>query len=271
MILAEPGATRWDLKWSMFGIPCRVHPLFWLTTLFLSYNYDPTNPSKSIPFGFMAVTVACIFVSILVHEYGHAFAGRYYGDKGNYTVLTAMGGLCVPSIATERMPRIIELLWGPGAGFILAAVATSLYFLTHYGIVQIGNDYVWVAIVTLMYINILWGVLNLFPVFPLDGGQILVELVRWKAPHRGDAFSFTISMYAAIALAVLAFLLAVYRSIRGDQDFRSMMPVVLFGILAYQSYQARQHIIMYGGMEGMAPERREAWEQDPDWWKRGGR
>jgi len=76
MILAEPGKTQFDLKWSMLGVPVRVHPLFWLITLFLSYH-------ERMPFTLVLISIAAIFFSILVHEFGHALSGRYYGDRSN--------------------------------------------------------------------------------------------------------------------------------------------------------------------------------------------
>src|SRR5437773_326262 len=103
-MLFEPPVTRWDLNWRMFGVPVRVHPLFWLMALLLSW-------SKGIPPLIVIESMAIIFISILVHEFGHALSGRYYGDRRNHVVLYMMGGLCVQS---ERPPlhfaRILILL-----------------------------------------------------------------------------------------------------------------------------------------------------------------
>ena len=266
MMLAEPKRTTWDLNWRMFRIPCRVSPWFWLVSFLFCYNFGKT------PMAMVCIGIACMFVSIVVHEYGHAFAGRYYGDDENYTILYWMGGLCVGGKGTPpRMPRIIELLWGPGAEAILGAIAWGVIIAARHGAIHIENVYVWFALSNLMYISLIWAAFNLVPVFPLDGGQIMLEIVRWKAPGRGELFAFTISMCTAIVLTVATIGYAIYRSAHHDYDPLDLLPAFIFGPLAFQSYQHRRHIALYGEMEGYAPERREAWEQDPDWWKRGGR
>ncbi len=265
MIIAEPGRTQWDLKWSMFKIPLRVHPGFWLVALAFSYQ-------KDIHFAFVMISIACMFVSVVVHEYGHAFCGRYYGDTRNYTILYYAGGLCVSDRGVpERWPRIFQLLWGPGAGFILGGIVIGVAYWKQWDLFHPYDYYTWAAS-SLMWFNLVWGVMNLFPVFPLDGGQICREIIRWKAPRHGDVLALTISIYTAIGLCFAWIGYQIYRTSRGHTfDGRDLWPIFLFGSLAYSSYRARQQAIMYGDMEGYPSERREAWEQDPDWWKRGGR
>ena len=266
MIIPEPNRTPWDLKWRMFNVPVRVHPGFWFVALCFSYD-------SHRPFALVVITIACMFVSILVHEFGHALCGRHYGDNQNRTVLYTMGGLCVSGRGVpERWPRINQLLWGPGAGFILGAVPTALYIAWYYDYIQINNVYVVWMLSQMMWINLVWGIVNLFPVFPLDGGQICREIIRWKASNHGDLLSLTISIYTAIGMAVAWLAYLVYLNSRGYQfDLRELWPVLLFGSLAYSSFRARQQVLMYGEMEGYPSERREAWERDPDWWKHGGR
>lgn len=266
MILAEPGRTQWDLKWSMFGIPVRVHPLFWLIALLFSYD------AKARP-ALVAINVVCIFISILIHELGHAFCGRYYGDDQNHTVLYWAGGLCISGKGVpERWPRINQLLWGPGAGFILGGIAAAVRYLAPLDLTQVRDLYLASAADSLLLINLVWGVINLFPVFPMDGGQICREIIRWKTPHHGDVLALTISIYTAILLIAFYIGWLIYRSGRGYTfDGRDLWPIFLFASLAYSSFRARQQVIMYGEMDGYPSERREPWEQDPDWWKRGGR
>lgn len=256
-ILIEPPQTMWDLKWSMFGIPVRVHPMFWLMGMVLSYH-------EKIPFGYVAVGVGCIFLSILVHEFGHALSSIYYGDRHPRVVLYQMGGLCISGDKElHRWPRISMLLWGPGAGYVLAAIVYVV------GGILCGwewvfdkytapiNPYVDSALHQFLWINVIWGTVNLAPVFPLDGGQITRELIGWKWPRRGDRLAFSISFYTAVFLAFAAVGLS------------QIYPAFLFGWLAYSSWTLRKQIELYGelgGGEDSAP--RQPWEQDADWWKK---
>lgn len=84
MIDLEPSRTRWDLQWRMFGIPVRVHPLFWLAALMLTFSGNVSLPV-------VLIGTVCLFVSILLHEFGHAFCQRYYGDRENHVVLWILG------------------------------------------------------------------------------------------------------------------------------------------------------------------------------------
>jgi stage IV sporulation protein FB len=247
-IQLEPQGTPWDLKWSMFGIPVRVHPFFWLAAMLLSYH-------ERWPFELVLLVALCIFVSILVHEFGHALSHVYYGDRHPYVILYHMGGLCVAGDKTPtHWQRIVILLWGPMAGFILGGMAAGAYWLIDRS-GSVVHPYVLDVLFQLAFINFAWGVMNLIPAFPLDGGQIVREWILWKKPHRGDKLAFTISMWACI-LAVGAAL-----------GLGQLLPAVLFGVLGYNSYSIRKQIALYGGMGGFEGPR-EPWEQDADWWKK---
>lgn len=260
-IKLEPNRTAWDLNWSMFGIPVRVHPSFFLVALLFAYFGGGQQRWQVL-----AIIAGCMFLSILVHEFGHAFAHRYYGDRDLRVLLYSMGGLCISEGSrARRWPRIAILLWGPGAGFILGALAYGAGLLLYREPLWmfrpiIGNLDLFVTLHVLLQINTIWGLMNLLPVFPLDGGQIAREWTAWKMPRRGPAFPFTISMYAAITVSVALAVLLYF-------GYRTEFAIVLFAMLAYQNYTLRQQVALYGEMEDHdAP--RQPWEQDADWWKR---
>ena len=72
MFLLEPPPTRFDLHFTFFGVPVRVEPWFWLMSLILAVR--PGVPPK-----FVLIWMVAVFVSILIHEFCHALAIRYYG------------------------------------------------------------------------------------------------------------------------------------------------------------------------------------------------
>src|SRR5947207_2300389 len=82
--------TPFDLKWRMFGIHVRVHPLFWVVAALLS------RPFLEVGIPHILISMACIFLSVLIHELGHVVVGRYFGSHG-HIVLWAMGGLAIGS------------------------------------------------------------------------------------------------------------------------------------------------------------------------------
>jgi len=81
----------------------------------------------------------------------------------------------------------------------------------------------------LLFINVLWGIVNLLPVYPLDGGQIAREVLVAVNPRAGIQQSLMLSALTATALAVVGLAL-----------WKSPFVTLLFGYLAYSSYMALQ-------------------------------
>ena len=232
MIFAEPPRTEYDLNFSVAGIPVRVHPMFWLITLFLGMGGN----QRPVP---VLLWVGAVFASILVHELGHALAIRHFGWRP-WIVLHSFGGLAMHQ-PTRRDPvaQIIIAFCGPLAGFILAAIVLVAIRsnglginVPHYG--QIGdpesgirNPNAALLVWYLLYINIFWGLLNLLPIIPLDGGQISRYAFHLHDPVHGDRRAFLLSTIAAGALAAYAL------------SF-SLLMTVFFGYMAYQSYLGLQ-------------------------------
>lgn len=249
MFLIEPQPTAYDLRFPVAGIPVRVHPLFWLAAVLLgAQGGDGTT---------LLIWVGVVFVSILAHELGHALAYRYYG-QASQIVLYLMGGLTIAAGAAGGSswgrPRLgpqghaFISAAGPAAGFLLATVIIGLVFAAGGAVdfhftrgflpgwdVQLrappqeGNFYWYVLIEDLLYVNIFWGLVNLLPVYPLDGGQIAREWFASQDPWNGTARALWLSVCVSGAMAVVSLLL-----------WRSIFMALLFGSLAFSNYQALQ-------------------------------
>jgi Zn-dependent protease len=235
------------------GVPVRIHPLFWLATLLLGARLrEPV---------LVFIWVACVFVSILVHEFGHALAIRRFGWDPRI-VLYHFGGLAAyePTVSyhynynpneSSTRAKIMIAAAGPLAGFVLAAILIGVLFairypvhvsfgrpeLINFDVPDIHNYRLLNLIYFLLYINIFWGLLNLLPVYPLDGGQIARELFEKYEPHEGTLKSLWLSVITGGAVAVLGFLWF-------DEFWDRLFVALLFGSLAYFSYLA---IRMYRG------------------------
>jgi stage IV sporulation protein FB len=197
VFLTEPDETRYDLRWWMFGTHVRVHPLFWLMSLIL--GYDVTIRAG---IGYVLAWVGCVFVSVLLHEFGHVWMGRLFGSPG-HIVLYSFGGLAIgSSLLTPRWQRILVSFAGPLIQFALLA---AIWF---------GKDWILPALplrwrtpavlvwLMLFEINLLWPLLNLLPIWPLDGGKICREACQAVMPAQGTTFSLGISMVVSGFLAV---------------------------------------------------------------------
>ena len=108
-----------------------------------------------------------------------------------------------------------------------------------------------------MFFNIFWGVLNLFPIWPLDGGRVARELFIKYDPWRGVARSLVLSMVAA---GIIIFL-----SLNNQYNFvpelrrllwfwpGTLFSAILFGLVLYQNYQEYQALKSYGGYDDRPP------------------
>lgn len=200
-MLFEPQETRYDLRWRMLGTSIRVHPMFWLMALILGYD-------ASIRAGaaFVLAWVACVFVSVLLHELGHVWMGKLFGSHG-YIVLYSFGGLAIGSnLLKSRWQRVAVSFAGPLIQFVLlAAIWVAKDAMTSF-IPPASRKSAALIWLNLFEINLLWPMLNLLPIWPLDGGQISREICQGAAPQRGTAFSLGISMVVSGFLAVHEFM-----------------------------------------------------------------
>jgi Zn-dependent protease len=245
LLFQTPPPTRYDLRFTIAGIPVSVHPLFWLIALLLGSSGDVL---------LIPVWILVIFVSILIHELGHALAFRRLGQRSQI-VLHFAGGLTIPepvswasgyaNVALTPNQQIFISLAGPFAGFLLAALVIAIVFLTGGSVLTtwllgfiplpltalmpFGGRVLTVMVSMLLWVNIFWGLINLMPVHPLDGGNVTRNLLLQADPVDGVRKSLWVSVIAGVLVAIA-----------GLVFFRSVFMALLFGLLAFQSYQLLQ-------------------------------
>lgn len=226
--------TPQDVSFEVFGIPCRIHPYFWLAGLFYALPRNPDMPGNLI-LTLLVSRIACLFISILVHELGHAVLIRWAGFRPEI-VLHAFGGyaIYVPHRAIRPSVSVAISFAGPLAGFVL------------YGLVILIEQQVGIAyqgrvpfvlrdtFAQLEWINLYWGLVNLLPIYPLDGGKITRTLLQSQFGMPGLRFSLLISIVASGATAYYMYQVMQYPVFS--------MPVLLFALLCYESLQAYQGV-----------------------------
>jgi Zn-dependent protease len=246
--LFEPAHTSWDLKFNLFGIHVRVHPMFWLVTAVLGWH--------DRELGIVALWIAVVFFSILIHELGHVLMGMMFGSHG-HIVLYGFGGLAIGSSNLDkRWQRNLVYFAGPLAQFLLY----GFVYLIHENLEenQGGRLSPMVAILfrMLFFVNLWWPILNLLPIWPLDGGRLSRETFQWIVPKNGIVVSLIVSIIVAGILAVHA--LAAEKGypiipfIGGDWYMG-----LLFALFAVSNIQELQ-ILRY--------HTRRPWEQNEDSW-----
>ena len=187
--------TPFDLRFSLFGIPIRVTLMFWLGAVVFGWDAMRFGP----PYLLMWVVVC--FISILAHEMGHALVARWLGCQVIGITLYLMGGVAVylPGRHHSQGKSILIALAGPAAGFILWGL---MAFPLHGMIGRLAMRYLDPPAYDLFdygiekwyLVNLWWGVLNLLPVLPLDGGHVLRGVCSSMSPYHGDEYARKISI-----------------------------------------------------------------------------
>jgi Zn-dependent protease len=240
MVLTDcPESNVGEWRFHLFGIDVRVKFWFWFATLLFCGEMDTKSAM---------IWVAVCFVSILLHEFGHVIAYRLFGTNG-YAVLYAFGGLAVPDQEIRgTLARFVVSMAGPVAGFCLAAAVAGLayasginvHFTWHHflpsisawpdvnqsNVVRFQSTYLWYVLLNdLLYVNFFWGLFNLLPVFPLDGGHAAGAIFERYDRYNGMRTAYAVSAVTS-GLLVLVGVFA-----------QSLYLILLFGVLAASSAQ----------------------------------
>jgi Zn-dependent protease len=165
---------------------------------------------------FIGVAAAVgLFVSVALHELGHAWAARRYDIEVESITLWLLGGLA----NLESMPREWEReLWialaGPAVSVLVAVVC--------YGIaVSLPSSVPAVVFVVgwLVVTNVVLTVFNLLPAFPMDGGRVLRALLARSRPYAsatrtaarvGSLFALGFAILGVLSFSPMLFLLAFF-------------------------------------------------------------
>lgn len=212
----------------MFGVRIGVDPS-WFFVLFLiiwslsGYYGDlfPGNDTKA--FGLATASALLLFLSVVLHELGHAVVARRNGIGIQGIDLWLLGGLAKmdrePSTPGEDFrvaaagPAVTVLIALAcfGGGTLLASahdtLSTSRFeevSSTSAGLAVLGY---------LMSINVLLLVVNLIPGFPLDGGRIARSIAWWRMGDRNRATRLAARLgrgFSALMIAGGVFLFVAY-------------------------------------------------------------
>lgn len=184
------------LRFRLFGFPVEIQIGFWLLALIIGLR-----PGR--PWTDAVLWLVIIFVSIMVHELGHAFAARAYGQTPSIA-LHMLGGVTSWSATHDlgKKRRILVTLAGPGAGFALGFAAYAALVGVTRLVGTAPKEAPWVeALALLAFANVFWSVINLLPVLPFDGGQVLATAL---GPERRK-LSATVSLIFGVVTAIVLY------------------------------------------------------------------
>ena len=190
-----------QFRFRLGSIPVRVNGAFLFLVLVLGAQLGQ-RPDL------IAIWGAIVFVSVLIHELGHAMIGRAFG-LAPVIELNGMGGLTSWQEPQSGGPlrvgygRSITIsLAGPFAGFI---VAGALLLAGRLGFHPQGQRAVF-AVEQAFFVNFVWGVFNLAPMLPLDGGNVLRNVLNIVTKGRGEKPARVVSIVMGGIFLTYAFL-----------------------------------------------------------------
>lgn len=197
------------------SIPIRIHPLFWALAALIGWmsTFDIT---------LTVVWIAIIFVSVLVHEFGHALTAVYFGQSASINLMVFGGVTQRTGGKLKLWQDFIIVLNGPLFGLLLCLGAYSLYE-------NIGTSYGQLTAYTLYVtsvVNLFWTFVNLLPVQPLDGGRLLRIILEGIFGFKGVKFSNLLSVILCALLSILFF-----------TNF-FIIGGAIFSILTFENYRA---------------------------------
>ncbi|APD08873.1 MULTISPECIES: site-2 protease family protein [Thermus] len=241
----------------LLGIPIHLDPSFLLVLPLLAFLIGsnlplylelfglPQDPGLLMgPWPFLLGLLAALglFLSVLLHELGHALTARRYGVETRRITLWLLGGMA----QMERLPKeprreLAVALAGPLVSFALALLfrlgrveAGALGFLTHY----------------LALVNLMLGLFNLLPALPLDGGRVYRALLALRKPYL-QATRQAAALSQAVALALGLFGLVVFNPF-----------LILIAFFVYMASRAEaESTLLAQALEGLKV--RDLMTQDP--------
>jgi len=205
-------------------IPIHIFPFFWLLIVMIGW----------VNSGSISGTViwsVVILISILIHEYGHAWTALAFGHKAEIH-LVGLGGLTKregPKLAPWKEFMIV--LDGPLAGLTTFVIADQW--------IGLGGEKPFLltyALEIAINVNLFWTLLNLLPVLPLDGGHLLRILLEAAFGLRGLKCALVVSIGLAGIIGLSFFMI------------QQVLMGALFFMFAFESYRA------WADMKSMDPQ-----------------
>ena len=196
--------VRGGLNFSLGGVPIRIDPSFWLFAGVLGFAYVQI---PVVGWWLLFAWIVVVLLSLTIHEMGHAVAFRLYGHKPSI-VIYAMGGATSSSTPGGLPPGrdLVISLAGPFTGLAFGGIVYLVEQAVVDGLTggELRTFVIRRIFQMLFFTNIVWGVLNLVPMLPLDGGRTLAAILRRFRPKDGYRMALVVSVGIGVAGMVAA-------------------------------------------------------------------
>ncbi len=174
-------------------IPVIIQPIFLFVAFLIGYW---NGGSFSAAFLWMGI----IIFSVLIHEFGHAITAYYLGQKPRIELIALGGRTSYESRGLTLPKQFLIVFDGPLFGFLL--------FLASYFLLKTSFFHSPIIIKSLeifKLINFFWTLINLLPILPLDGGQLLRIALEFFFGIKGFKAALLIGMLIGVGFGLFFF------------------------------------------------------------------
>lgn len=199
---------RWAIRiGKIAGIDIYLHATFFLLLLLVAGQYwaQPNGWEHII----QAVVFTCLLFTIITfHEIVHALTARRFGIQTKDIVLLPIGGIArIMKMPNRPVQELLISITGPIFNIALAFLLFVIALLMRLDL-QIREN--WEAsplLIKLLYANLIIGIFNLIPAFPMDGGRVLRSILAFRTDYlRATEIATTVGQFIAfmfIAIGIL--------------------------------------------------------------------
>lgn len=179
-------------------IPIKITPGFFITAAIIGLISGGGSLINT------AIWMVVILISVLVHEFGHAIAFLFFGGQPRIELI-AFGGMTIPEGKRVKGWReFIVVAMGPLFGFFLFVGASVLLQM------PIRNLFLREFLLIFRFINLFWTFVNLLPILPLDGGQLVRIVLESMFGAKAWKITLYLSFFVAVLFSVGFFLIGYY-------------------------------------------------------------
>ncbi len=232
---------------SIGGIPIRIHVTFLIILPFLALGFArvyreaaraaevPTEQLGGSPLLWGFVVALALFLCVLVHELAHSLYAMKEGGRVRDITLLLIGGV---SQITEppRTPRAeaVMALVGPLTSLVLGGVCYLLYRAAASG----AHFNLQFALFQLVYLNVVLGLFNLIPAFPMDGGRVLRGVLASRfgllpatrvAAGAGKVFAIAFAILGFLTANILLMVVAFFVYVGAESESRAVLVKAVLG------------------------------------------
>ena len=257
---------RWSIELFRFkGISVKLHLTFFLVLVWAAYSWGvaQNRGMAGALFGIVAITL--LFLSVVVHEFAHSLQALKFGARVKEIILLPIGGVSrMESMPEKPGQEFVVAIVGPLTSFVIAGLlfAVSVVLGVQF---SLGTEALRTILEStslegllayLIVANLILGIFNLLPAFPMDGGRVLRALMAMRLGYaRATKIAVVLGEVMAIVFGFWGFMsgnfflvfIGVFIFFGASQEGRvGVLKAALKGIRVDDAYSANPEILAPG-------------------------